>query len=159
VEPIVDGVLDPVTHRIRSEINGRVGWMFTLARTAAPILVTFHDEPEPPKSAITPSPEDKGDFCSGIRDMLHWAEANQEMDIPPFAAEIHRRFTVLRPLARAPVRGAVDAGLAFYSSVGDGTNPILIAQVLRSSGWPEATAQITGYCKLKAGDFPSLPAG
>lgn len=156
---VIGVVLDPIANRIEAELNGSIGGMFTLKGHADPIMVAYHGEPEKPDPAPPSSPP-PDPFCGKIRDLVAWANVNQELDMAPFSSEVLRRLDDARTVAPPQMLGPVDAGIPVYQAGATGNAMDLALLGLDGlTAWGYASQEILGYCRIRAEAWPQMPAG
>lgn len=156
---VIAAVLDPIANRIEAELNSSIGGMFTLKGHADPIMVAYHGEPEKSDTAPDSSPP-PDTFCDRIRDLVAWANANQELDLAPFSAEVLRRLGDARSVAPPQMLPPVDAGIPVYQAGASGNAMDFALLGLDGlKAWGYASQEILTYCQIRAEDWPQLPAG
>lgn len=146
-------MLDPALGRLRKEIEGKAGGVFSVSGTRM-LYVLHHgpadEKPDPPTDPPVPSkPKPVNDFCARFADAVQWGATNaMKPSAQAWAAELARRFTEMQPLAPAQFAKDIAAYVHVYQLVADGANAGVIGGVAEQEDFPGAAQRLGAYCHI-----------
>jgi len=152
VADIVVAIVKPLVDELSAMLKKGGGGVFGINGSVT-AMVLHHRKPVPKPSATPTGDGNDSDFCRHYLEAAQWSRAHQPPPVEPWAAELVKRFTAMRPSAPAVIAADFDTMIAVYRLAAAGASPAVIAGEMASRDFPNAAMRVGRYCDVDPSVF------